>query len=333
VESSNLKSKIKNQQSSPVLSVLNLTKQFKTNTAVDRLNLSLSPGEIYGLVGPDGAGKTTTLRLLAGLLVPDEGTAQVDGLDVQKEREQVKTRIGYVPQFFSLYGDLTVSENLRFFADLYNVIGEARRERMERLLAITRLGKFQDRLARNLSGGMQKKLALATNLFHTPKVLLLDEPTNGVDPVSRRELWDFLRELSGEDTAILVSTPYMDEAERCDRAGLLFEGRLLLSGPPRELLKEMQGEVILLISSDQPRARKLLEQKGELTEVYPVGEALHLIAPNAEWAVPSVRTLLEGEKIAIPTIKQISPTFEDLFISLIRRAKGFDEDFGIQSKI
>jgi len=305
-----------------VLSVQALTKRFKANTAVDRLELSLSPGEIYGLVGPDGAGKTTTLRLLAGLLIPDEGTAQVDGLDVQKEREQVKTRIGYVPQVFSLYGDLTVSENLRFFADLYNVIGEARRERLERLLAITRLGKFQDRLARNLSGGMQKKLALATNLFHTPKVLLLDEPTNGVDPVSRRELWDFLRELSGEGTAILVSTPYMNEAERCDRAGLLFEGRLLLSGPPREMLKEMQGEVVLLISSDQPRARKLLEQKGGLTEVYPVGEALHLIAESAEQAMNSVRSLLVSERIAIQTMRPIPPTFEDLFISLIRKQQG-----------
>jgi len=318
-EVDNSKSKIQNPE---CLSVQGLTKRFKANTAVDRLELSLSPGEIYGLVGPDGAGKTTTLRLLAGLLVPDEGQAFVDGLDVQRDREKVKTRIGYVPQFFSLYGDLTVSENLRFFADLYNVIGEARRERMERLLAITRLGKFQDRLARNLSGGMQKKLALATNLFHTPKVLLLDEPTNGVDPVSRRELWDFLRELSGEGTAVLVSTPYMDEAERCDRAGLLFEGRLLLSGPPREMLREMRGEVVLLISSDQPRARKLLEQKGGLTEVYPVGEALHLIAGSAEQAMNCVRSVLAGERIAIQTMRPIPPTFEDLFISLIRKQQG-----------
>lgn len=303
-----------------VLTVRGLTKRFKANTAVDRLELSLSPGEIYGLVGPDGAGKTTTLRLLAGLLVPDEGQAFVDGLDVQRDREKVKTRIGYVPQFFSLYGDLTVSENLKFFADLYNVIGEARRERMERLLGITRLGKFTDRLARNLSGGMQKKLALATNLFHTPKVLLLDEPTNGVDPVSRRELWEFLRELSGEGVAILVSTPYMDEAERCDRAGLLFEGRLLLSGPPREMLKEMKGEVVLLIASDQPRARKLLEQKGGLTEVYPVGEALHLIAESAEQGINRVRSLLASEGITLQTLRPIPPTFEDLFISLIRKA-------------
>jgi drug efflux transport system ATP-binding protein len=302
-----------------VLTVQGLTKRFKDRVAVDHLNLTLAPGEIYGLVGPDGAGKTTTLRLLAGLLVPDEGTAQVDGMDVQKKREQVKTRMGYVPQVFSLYGDLTVSENLRFFADLYNVIGKARSRRMERLLGITRLGPFADRLARNLSGGMQKKLALATNLFHTPKVLFLDEPTNGVDPVSRRELWEFLRELSGEGTAVLVSTPYMDEAERCDRAGLLFEGRLLLSGPPREMLQEMKGEVVLLISSDQPRARKLLEQKGELTEVYPVGEALHLIAESAEQAMDRVRSLLASEGIVVQAMRPIPPTFEDLFISLIRK--------------
>ena len=305
-----------------VLSVQGLTKRFKANTAVDHLNLTLAPGEIYGLVGPDGAGKTTTLRILAGLLAPDEGTAQVDGLDVQREREQVKTRIGYVPQFFSLYGDLTVSENLRFFADLYNVIGEARRQRMDRLLGITRLGRFPDRLARNLSGGMQKKLALATNLFHTPKVLFLDEPTNGVDPVSRRELWEFLRELSGEGTAILVSTPYMDEAERCDRAGLLFEGRLLLSGSPSELLQKMEGEVIQLICQDQARARRFLEEKGNLMEVYPVGEALHLIAENAEQAMNRVRSLLASERIAIQAMRPIPPTFEDLFISLIRKAGG-----------
>jgi ABC-2 type transport system ATP-binding protein len=305
-----------------VLSVQGLTKRFKANTAVDHLNLTLAPGEIYGLVGPDGAGKTTALRLLAGLLVPDEGTAQVDGLDVQKEREKVKNLIGYVPQVFSLYGDLTTSENLRFFADLYNVVGEARRQRMERLLGITRLGKFPDRLARNLSGGMQKKLALATNLFHTPKVLFLDEPTNGVDPVSRRELWEFLRELSGEGTAILVSTPYMDEAERCDRAGLLFEGRLLLSGSPSELLQKMEGEVIQLICQDQARARRFLEEKGDLTEVYPVGEALHLIAERADQAMPSIRTLLEKEGITIQTMRPIPPTFEDLFISLIRKAGG-----------
>jgi ABC-2 type transport system ATP-binding protein len=305
-----------------VLSVQGLTKRFKGRVAVDRLELSLSPGEIYGLVGPDGAGKTTTLRLLAGLLAPDEGTAFVDGLDVQKSREQVKTRMGYVPQVFSLYGDLSVSENLNFFADLYNVTGDARRERMGRLLGITRLGSFSDRLARNLSGGMQKKLALATNLFHTPKVLLLDEPTNGVDPVSRRELWEFLRELSGEGTAVLVSTPYMDEAERCDRAGLLYEGRILLSGPPQDLLGQMPGEVLLLISSGQARARRLLEGKANLKEVYPVGEALHLIVEKAEPAIPRVLSLLETEKISVSTFKQIPPTFEDLFISLIRSQQG-----------
>jgi ABC-2 type transport system ATP-binding protein len=313
-----------NPKSEAVLSVQGLTKRFKSDTAVDHLDLSLSPGEIYGLVGPDGAGKTTTLRLVAGLLVPDEGKANVDGLDVQKDREKVKTRIGYVPQFFSLYGDLTVSENLKFFADLYNVAGEAYRQRMERLLRIARLSGFSDRLARNLSGGMQKKLALATNLFHTPKVLLLDEPTNGVDPVSRRELWEFLHELSGEGVAILVSTPYMDEVERCDRAGLLFEGRLLLSGSPSVLLHEMESEVILLISPDQHRARRLLEENPVLwkgQEVYPVGEALHLIVENAEQAMPSVHTFLEKENISLQAMHKIPPTFEDLFISLIRRVQ------------
>lgn len=322
IDSNNPKLQVQN---SKCLWVQGLTKRFKDNTAVDHLDLSLSPGEIYGLVGPDGAGKTTTLRLLAGLLVPDEGTAQVAGLDVQKDREKVKTRIGYVPQFFSLYGDLTVSENLKFFADLYNVTGEAYRQRLERLLSIARLSEFSDRLARNLSGGMQKKLALATNLFHTPKVLLLDEPTNGVDPVSRRELWEFLRELSGEGVAILVSTPYMDEVERCDRAGLLFEGRLLLSGSPGVLLHEMGGEVIQLISQNQHRVRRLLEENPTLwkgQEVYPVGEALHLIVENAEQSMPSIRTCLEKEGISVQTMREIPPTFEDLFISLIRKAGG-----------
>jgi ABC-2 type transport system ATP-binding protein len=303
-----------------ILEAKGLTKRFPTTTAVDGLGFSLQAGEIFGLLGPDGAGKTTTLRLLAGLMRPDAGIACVDGLDAQADRDLVKARIGYVPQFFSLYGDLTVGENLDFFADLYGVRGEVRNRRREKLLDIIRLGPFMNRLGRDLSGGMQKKLALACNLLHTPVLLLLDEPTNGVDPVSRRELWAFLHDLASEGVAVLVSTAYMDEAERCDRVGLIYEGRFLLSGQPRALLQQMDAQVVLLVTPEQRRARKLLADTGLFSEVYPVGAALHLLCADSRGAIERVRLPLAEAAIPLTAIHQIPPTFEDLFVSLIRKA-------------
>ena len=224
----------------PALEARGLVRRFGKVTALDGLSFAVAPGELYGLVGPDAAGKTTAIRALAGLLEPDAGEARVLGLDPLRDGA-VRERLGLMPQQYSLYRDLTVGENLQFFARLSALPRATFRERSERLLAITRLAPFTGRRADQLSGGMYKKLALACALVHQPEVLLLDEPTNGVDPVSRRELWSLLHEFVEGGMAVLISTPYMDEAERCHRVGLVHHGRLLLEGPPERLLADFEA--------------------------------------------------------------------------------------------
>ena len=219
----------------PAVSARGLRRRFGAVQALDGLTFEVGRGELYGLIGPDGAGKTTAIRAVAGLLAPDEGEARVLGLDPLRD-PAVRERLGLMPQQYSLYRDLTVAENLRFFARLSALPRAVFRERADRLLAITRLAPFTDRRADQLSGGMYKKLALSCALLHQPEVLLLDEPTNGVDPVSRRELWALLHEFVEAGMAVVISTPYMDEAERCHRVGLVHHGRLLLEGPPERLL-------------------------------------------------------------------------------------------------
>jgi len=215
-----------------------LTRRFGDLTAVDRLNLDIPKGEVFGLLGPDGAGKTTALRMLCGLVDPTEGAAEVAGFDVGKHPDQVKDNIGYMAQRFGLYRDLSVDENMQFYAELFG-IRRSERERMEpELLAMTRMAPFRDRQAGRLSGGMKQKLALMCTLLHRPNVLLLDEPTNGVDPVSRRDFWIILQKLVGEGITVLVTTAYLDEAERCDRIGLMYEGRLIRCAPPAALKQE-----------------------------------------------------------------------------------------------
>jgi ABC-2 type transport system ATP-binding protein len=221
----------------PALEARGLVRRFGAVTALDGLSLEVQAGELYGLVGPDGAGKTTTIRALAGLIEPDEGSARVLGMDPLTDR-RVRERLGLMPQQYSLYRDLTVAENLKFFGRLSVLPRATFRERADRLLSITRLAPFTGRRADQLSGGMYKKLALACALLHEPDVLLLDEPTNGVDPVSRRELWELLHEFVDRGMAVVISTPYMDEAERCSRVGLMHRGRLLLEGAPEALLAE-----------------------------------------------------------------------------------------------
>jgi ABC-2 type transport system ATP-binding protein len=219
-----------------------LVKKFNNLTAVSALNLRIPKGEIFGLVGPDGAGKTTTLRMLSTAMEQTAGFAYISGLDVRKDEEKIRDKIGYMPQRFSLYGDLTVSENINFFADLYGVPGTARQKRMEELLAFTNLAPFINRRGAQLSGGMQKKLALACNLIHTPEILFLDEPTTGVDPISRREFWRILYGLRG--VTILVTTPFMDEAERCNRVGLIREGKLLICDTPEKIKNKAGGKTL-----------------------------------------------------------------------------------------
>ena len=229
-----------------------LTKRFGALAAVDELTLTVAEGEIFGLVGPDGAGKTTTMRLLTAIMDPSSGDAWVAGHHIVREAERIKERIGYMSQRFGLYPDLTVMENIDFYADIYSEPRRGRREKIDRLLAFSNLTPFRRRLAGNLSGGMKQKLGLACALIHTPKVLFLDEPTNGVDPVSRRDFWRILYQLLREKVTIFVSTAYLDEAERCNRVGLIHRGRLLACGTPDEVKKLMRG-TILEIRTDEPR--------------------------------------------------------------------------------
>lgn len=217
-----------------------LTRRFGALTAVDHLNLEIPKGEVFGLVGPDGAGKTTTLRMLCGLIYPTEGEATVAGHDVVREVDRVKDRIGYMAQRFGLYGDLSVDENMRFYADLFGISAADRDKLAPQLLRMTRMAPFRDRLAARLSGGMKQKLALMCTLLHRPQVLFLDEPTNGVDPVSRRDFWVMLGQLVSEGITVLLTTAYLDEAERCDRVGLMYEGRLVRCATPEALKREFR---------------------------------------------------------------------------------------------
>src|SRR5215831_10153155 len=239
-----------------IIQAKNLTRRFADLTAVDHLNLEIAEGEIFGLVGPDGAGKTTTLRLLCGLMDPTEGSVVVAGHEVAKEPDAVKDQIGYMAQRFGLYGDLTVDENMAFYADLFGIIGRERQELTERLLRMARLEPFRKRGAAKLSGGMKQKLALVCTLLHKPRVLFLDEPTNGVDPVSRRDFWMILRELVNTGVTIFVTTAYLDEAERCDRVGLMDRGRLVCCDSPDALRRQMQENWYEVRAGDQRRARE-----------------------------------------------------------------------------
>src|SRR5579864_2410670 len=222
----------------PVIEIRDLTKRFGALTAVDHLNLTISQGEIFGLVGPDGAGKTTTLRMLCGLMDPTEGSAIVAGHDVAREPQAVKDQIGYMAQRFGLYGDLTVQENMDFYADLFGIVGAERSELSVQLLRMTRMEPFRGRQASRLSGGMKQKLALMCTLLHRPRILFLDEPTNGVDPVSRRDFWAILYQLLKDGITVFMTTSYLDEAERCNRVGLIHKGKLIRCAPPEVMKQE-----------------------------------------------------------------------------------------------
>jgi ABC-2 type transport system ATP-binding protein len=287
--------------------------------AVDDLTLDIQRGEIFGLVGPDGSGKTTTLRLLAAIMEPTRGSASVAGFDTRKEPEAIKKHIGYMAQKFSLYGDLTIIENLNFFADVYGVKGDVRKERIERLLAFARLSEIRTRRAGRLSGGMQKKLGLACTMIHAPDILYLDEPTTGVDPVSRREFWDILTELHVQGVTIVVSTPYMDEAERCSRVGLMYKGRLIELASPAEIKRSLPGQILEFHPSDRFKARDLLQGVAGIREVQGFGELLHVFVDEAGEGQRIIERVLGKAGITISGMRRIEPRMEEAFISLIKK--------------
>ncbi|MFP5287921.1 MAG: ATP-binding cassette domain-containing protein [Thermoanaerobaculia bacterium] len=292
-----------------------LTRRFGDLTAVDRLGFEVRPGELFGLVGPDGAGKTTTLRMLAGVLRPTDGDALLDGISVAREPERVKHRIAYMSQRFGLYADLTVLENLEFYADLYRVPRSERPARLERLFQFSNLGPFKDRLAGKLSGGMKQKLGLSCALVHQPRILLLDEPTFGVDPVSRRELWLIVHEMVAEGVTAVVSTAYMDEAERFDRLALLHRGRLLAVDTP-EALQEGFGQEIVEVQVE--RACEAREHLKDLGRVAVFGDRLHLSA-GAD-AIPEITRVLRESGFEVKSARPIVPSLEDVFIGMIEEA-------------
>lgn len=295
----------------------NLTKVFDGLTAVDHLTLSVARGEIFGLVGPDGAGKTTTMRLLTSIMDPSSGEAWVSGHHTVREAEYIKEKIGYMSQRFGLYPDLTVQENIDFYADIYGVPRKGRGAKIDRLLAFSNLTPFKKRLSGNLSGGMKQKLGLACALIHTPEVLFLDEPTNGVDPVSRRDFWHILYQLLREKVTIFISTAYLDEAERCSRLGLIHEGKLLALGTPDEIRMLMTGSILEVHASVPRQAATVLRRKFGAGNVSLFGNKVHVLTTAPEKAGEDIGSILGNADLEIFSTRQIEPALEDVFVSVL----------------
>lgn len=305
----------------PAIKTQGLHKSFDGFSAVRDLTLSVNQGEIFGLVGPDGAGKTTTMRLLTGIMEPSGGDAWVAGHHIVDDAETIKEDIAYMSQRFGLYPDLTVLENIHFYADIYLISRKDREARIDELLGFSNLTPFKDRQAGKLSGGMKQKLGLACALIHTPRVLFLDEPTNGVDPVSRRDFWRILYQLLREKVTIFVSTAYLDEAERCERLALMHHGALVAVGTPAEIKKLMRGALIE-IEADQPRqAAALLREQLDADSVGLFGDRLHVVARDAQRAIDQSETLLKASGVIVRDIRLIEPSLEDVFVSVLAGEK------------
>lgn len=294
-----------------------LSKRFRKNDAVRGVNFDIAPGEIYGLIGPDGAGKTTTIRMLAGVMKPTSGAARVSDFDTARQAEQLRTQVGYMSQRFSLYGDLSVRENIEFYADIFGVRDQERAERIARLLRFARLEQFQERDAGVLSGGMKKKLGLACALIHRPRVLFLDEPTNGVDPISRREFWDILSDLHIEGVTIFISTAYLDEAERCSRVGLMHRGEIIREGTPAALRQLVKGELLAVVTRDLHIAEPLVQKLDGVLEVQVYGDRLHVFVDDANRRAPEIENALNAAGVQVTQIRRTAPHLQEAFISLI----------------
>lgn len=295
----------------------NLTKTFGDLTAVDGLTLSVAEGELFGLVGSDGAGKTTTMRMLTAIMEPAGGDAWVMGLHTLRDAEAVKGEIGYMSQRFGLYPDLTVQENIHFYADIFGLPRRGRGGRIDELLAFSNLAPFRKRRAGNLSGGMKQKLGLACALVHTPKVLFLDEPTNGVDPVSRRDFWRILYRLMKEKVTIFVSTAYLDEADRCNRVGLIHRGKLLACDTPDALKGLMNGVIVEVLADAPRRTARLLRERLPRADVGLFGNRIHVATNDPEAARREIAAVCSREGFPVPGMRVIEPSLEDVFVSVL----------------
>jgi ABC-2 type transport system ATP-binding protein len=298
-----------------VIEIKSLTKKFDDLLALDAVSLDIRKGEMFALVGPDGAGKTTLIRMLCGIVRPTSGEVRVLGFDVAKQAEEVRKRIGYLSQKFSLYGDLTIDENIEFFAEIHGVYDYA--QRRNELLEFTRLTPFRDRLADKLSGGMKQKLALACTLIHTPEVILLDEPTTGVDPVSRRDFWKVLSSLLKTGITIVMTTPYLDEAERCSRVALMNQGTIMKMDTPLHLKDLMHGEVVEIVCDRVRDAFLCLKQHPAFGEVQAFGDRLNVIVQHPAQDVPAISSALSDIGITITSWRIDPPSLENVFVSLL----------------
>lgn len=296
------------------IKINSLKKSYDEVKAVNGISLDVGKGEMFGLVGPDGAGKTTTIRILCGLMEPDEGSAEIFGMDLIKNKKSIKKEIGYLSQKFSLYGDLTIDENIEFFADIHGVRNF--KERRNELLEFTRLTPFRSRLAERLSGGMKQKLALACTLIHKPKIIYLDEPTTGVDPVSRRDFWKILASLLKEDITIFMSTPYLDEAERCNRVALMNQGRIISFDTPQRVKASIGKDVVEIVCHPIRNAYMLIKEHTNY-EVQMFGDRLNVVVNDSRNDSGEIETLLKSNSVTIADMRQIPPSLENVFIHLI----------------
>jgi ABC-2 type transport system ATP-binding protein len=303
--------------------VVNLTKKFGDFTAVDAVSFTIERGEVFGFLGPNGAGKTTTIRMLLGLLKPTSGQAEVLGFDITREAEEIKKRIGYMSQRFSLYNDLTVSENLDFFGRTYGLRGRRRRERKEYVLEMADLKGRERELTRNLAGGWKQRLALGAALIHEPEMLFLDEPTAGVDPISRRAFWDLLYQLAEDGTTIFVTTHYMDEAEHCQKLAFIQYGRIVAQGSPRQIKEiEMRGQVLEIDCAYPDIAVPALRALSLFDEVALYGSLIHVVAEDLESHRPLISETLREKEAGVRSMDLIPPSLEDVFISSVRESRG-----------
>ncbi len=301
----------------PIIKIENLTKNYGTTTALKNFSLTVYKGEMFGLVGPDGAGKTTAIRIMCGLLGFEDGNVEILNKNIKIHSSYIKTKIGYLSQKFSLYGDLSIDENIEFFADIHNV--KDYQERRNELLEFTRLLPFRARLADKLSGGMKQKLALAASLIHKPTILFLDEPTTGVDPVSRRDFWKILSGLLKEGITIFLTTPYLDEAERCNRVALMNGGNILALDTPDNVKKSLSLLVAEVVTNDIKNSYKVLKNiYGNDAQIF--GDKIHVLIPNTESELDNIKNILTKNNLTLISINIMSPSLENVFINLIKKA-------------
>jgi ABC-2 type transport system ATP-binding protein len=306
------------EKSNKAVVVENLERRFGNFIAVNRVSFDVAKGEIFGFLGPNGAGKSTTIRMLCGILAPTDGSGTVAGFDIHTQSEEIKAHIGYMSQKFSLYEDLTVEENINFYSGIYRIPQRKKKERKEWVIVMAGLTEHRHSRTSVLSGGWKQRLALGCAVLHEPPIIFLDEPTSGVDPISRRQFWDLIYELSGKGVTIFVTTHYMDEAEYCDRLGLIYRGELIAIGTPEVLKTEQMHEDVLEVQCFRPHeAMDLIAKLPDVKEVALFGKRLHVVTESNERTLQSIQTTLPTQGYPIQSVEHIVPSMEDVFVSLI----------------